>query len=80
MPTRTYTVTPAQITAFRAQLVAHDIKVPAGNDGQIAPGWGVLLGFHYDGTSTLTLTIIKTGWGNEEEIWGDIAPYIPQAA
>lgn len=77
---KTYALTPDQIAAFRSSLTAHDITVPEGDAVVIKPGWGVQLQCDYNGTDTLTITILKTGWGDAPTIWAKIQQYIPQPA
>jgi len=74
---KTYSCTPDQVNAFRAALAAHSIDCPPGNSGVQRPGWGISLQLYYNGVDTLTITILKSGWAGESEIWSKIQQYMP---
>lgn len=80
MPTKVFHLSPDQITAFRASLAEHDIDCPPGNSGVLKPGWGVQLQLDYNSTDTLTVIILKTGWGDAPQIWSKIQQYMPAGA
>ena len=79
MPTKSFPLTPAQVASFRSSLIAHDIDVPEGDSVVIKPGWGVQLRCDYNGADTLTITILKTGWGDAPTIWAKINQYLPSS-
>ena len=79
MLTKTFTkITPSQFIKLRAQLLAHGVDVPPGNRGQVNDTiHHVVFNFDYDGTSTLTVTIIiKTWYIPEEMIWKAIQSFL----
>jgi hypothetical protein len=57
-----FTVSPSQVSAFRANLAAHGVTLPAGDSGQFVDSeHDITFGYAYDGT-TLTVTIIDKPW------------------
>jgi hypothetical protein len=71
-------ITPDQMAKFRTQLASAGITAPSGNSGQSAdPKDGVTLGFVYDGTANLDLTIITKPWYIPASlIWNELDGYV----
>ncbi len=76
MPQRIYTLSPAQVDAIRQAIPT----LPAGLSGSFNPPDHpeVDLGYSYDGTSKLTVTILDDAWYETAGmIWGKLDAYMP---
>jgi len=58
---KTFPCTPAQFNALRSRLLEQGITIPSGDDGIISTETPahIALKYHYDGDSTLTLSILE---------------------
>lgn len=76
---KTYPLTPEQFNQLRTRLLQLGITLPDGNDGEIAHGSLVTLGYHYD-PPNLNLTILKKSvWVSENRIWNAVADWLNPA-
>jgi hypothetical protein len=80
MPTRIYTLTPAQLVTLRAELTALGTLLPSGNSGTFKPPQHpeVTLGVSYDGVSKLTVTVNDDAWYETAgEVFNALDKYMP---
>lgn len=76
MPTRIYTVSPTEIATIRQNVAG----LPSGNEGTFFPPGHpeVELGVSYNGTSKLTVTILKDAWYESSgEVWDALDKLMP---
>jgi hypothetical protein len=79
MPTKEFKpVSVAQIQQFRATLLANNVILPAGNQGEIKDTThNIVFDFDYNGTDTLKLTIAsKPWWMPESSVWSAIQEHL----
>ena len=73
---KTYPLTLAGFNALRTKLLAMGVTLPSGLDGMLSHD-GVILKYHYDG-STLTLSIQKKPFYIPASmIWGEVDGWLP---
>jgi hypothetical protein len=75
-PSRTYTLTPAEVAAIRSAIPS----IPSGNTGEFNPPGHpeVTLGYSYDGISNLQVTILHDAWYESAGmIWGQLDKFMP---
>jgi NAD(P)H-hydrate repair Nnr-like enzyme with NAD(P)H-hydrate epimerase domain len=78
MPTKTYLCTRDQFATLQTSLEVHGIVVTSvdPNNGSFSDE-GVTLGFSYDGTANLTITILKKGFlPTAAMVWDALDEYV----
>ena len=80
MSTRTYTLSPDQVSTIRNEMVKLGTPIPEGNNVTWNPPdhKEVDLGLAYDGTSKLTVTILDDAWYETSgEVFDALDKYMP---